>query len=89
MQVVGRTRPSAGTTHPSQVNGTLEVILCPEESAATSSAAAADASVNVLDSVQAEMIRAGAARLQARSSLRGPAARSAAEVCFTMHTTHA
>lgn len=84
MQVVGRARPAAGVLHPSQINGTLEVILCAESAGGATSAAAAvaggDKGVNVSESVQAHMIRAGAARLVANSSLRGPAARSAAQV---------
>lgn len=77
MQVVGRTRPAAGATHPSLSNGTLDVILCAEPADV---AAGADKAVNVVESVQAHMIRAGAARLLANSSLRGPAARTAAQV---------
>lgn len=84
VQVVGRTRPAAGNTHPSQSNGTLEVIICAEPPEGDTSAAAAvsggGTTVNVADSVQAHMIRAGTARLLANSSLRGPAARSAAQV---------
>lgn len=84
MQVVGRIRPTPGTMHPSQANGTLEVILCAEQPAAASSAAVAGGgnTINIAESVQAQMIRAGAARLLASSSLRGPAARSAAQVRF-------
>lgn len=93
VQVVGRTRGAVGVTHPSQANGTLEVILCADDTAASSSAASGGATaIDLGDSVQARMIRAGAARVLARSSLRGPAARSAAQVrarlwhCSCIHT---
>lgn len=73
VQVVGRTRAAPGATHPSQANGTLDVILSSEEPDASRN-------LNVSESVQAHMIRAGVARLVAKSSLRSPSARAAAQV---------
>lgn len=73
MRVTGRVRPAAPTAHPALSAGTLDVVLTP----AASGSAAPDGGA-MEDSVQAEMLRLGMARLQAPSSLRGPAARSAA-----------
>jgi staphylococcal nuclease domain-containing protein 1 len=71
-KVAGRVRPPAGATHPSEACGRLEVILTPP-----ADGRAADTAL--LDSVQAQLLRAGLARLQAHSSLRGPSARAAAQ----------
>lgn len=77
MRVTGKVRPAAPTAHPALAAGTLDVVLTPPPAAGTSGAAVAtDGDMD--GSVQAEMLRAGMARLQAASSLRGPAARSAA-----------
>lgn len=78
MRVIGRVRPTAASAHPATAAGTLEVVLTPPPAAAGGSGASAPVEGKLGESVQAEMLRAGMARLQGASSLRGPAARAAA-----------